>query len=597
MLPLDIYNQRITFIQKRLTELRKKSNLIGYIRLAVALCLGIGIYMYTQFTSDINILFLITNSIVFIFLLRIHRKVKQQVTLQTELLNINQKEFAYIQGDCSGFENGEEYIDSSHSYSYDLDLFGTHSLFQHINRTSTHIGKAKLANFFNNPNKEEIIHNQKAIQELSTQIDWRQEYSAQGKLNQDSKESLQKITAWITSNSSFNKKSSFLYWSYLSPVVLTGISIGYLISNNNVLEYSLSILFLLNLSVFGLLLKQIKKKYEQLNNSSKILFTYSQLLFSIESSNFQSDKLNQLKNRLIGDNEKNTSSKALKSLSSILFQLDSMHYGIPTILANGLFLYHIHCIFKLNRWKKVYNKQILHWLDAISEFDALNSLANFSFNHPHFITPTLSKKDELVTEGLGHPLIADDKRVCNNISFSDQRFTILTGSNMSGKSTFLRTLGMNLILAKMGASVCAKQFIFYPYDVFISMRIDDSLHNNTSFFFAELHRLKKIIEHLSRQPKTFILLDEILRGTNSNDKYTGTIGLIKQLIQKNAVGIIATHDLSVTEISKEYPSYLNNKCFEVEIKNNELYFDYLLKDGVCEKMSASFLMKKLNIID
>ena len=168
---------------------------------------------------------------------------------------------------------------------------------------------------------------------------------------------------------------------------------------------------------------------------------------------------------------------------------------------------------------------------------------------------------------------------------------------MSGKSTFLRTMGMNLILSKMGAPVCAKEFKFYPYEVFISMRIDDSLHNNTSFFFAELHRLKHLIDMLSIQPKTFILLDEILRGTNSNDKYAGTIGLIKQLIQKNAIGIIATHDLSVTELSAAYPSYLNNKCFEVEIKNEELYFDYKLKNGVCEKMSASFLMKKLHIID
>lgn len=167
---------------------------------------------------------------------------------------------------------------------------------------------------------------------------------------------------------------------------------------------------------------------------------------------------------------------------------------------------------------------------------------------------------------------------------------------MSGKSTFLRTLGINLILARAGSAVTAGEFHFYPYDVFVSMRITDSLQDSESFFYAELKRLRQIIEHLNTGNKTFILLDEILRGTNSDDKHSGTVGLIKQLTERKATGIIATHDLTVALLTEEFPDQLAAKCFESEIINDELLFDYKIKEGVCTKLSASFLMRKMGII-
>jgi DNA mismatch repair ATPase MutS len=198
---------------------------------------------------------------------------------------------------------------------------------------------------------------------------------------------------------------------------------------------------------------------------------------------------------------------------------------------------------------------------------------------------------------MAHPLIRKEKTVSNDISFEQQKFIVLTGSNMSGKSTFLRTLGVNIVLAKVGSVVCAKSFSLYPYNLYVSMRITDSLQDSESFFYAELKKLREIIQHLEQGNKTFVMLDEILRGTNSNDKHSGTVGLIRKLVAHHATGIIATHDLTIGELSKEYPGYIGNKCFESEIVNGELVFDYKLKEGVCTKLNASFLLKKMGVID
>ncbi|RZM24853.1 MAG: DNA mismatch repair protein MutS, partial [Pedobacter sp.] len=221
--------------------------------------------------------------------------------------------------------------------------------------------------------------------------------------------------------------------------------------------------------------------------------------------------------------------------------------------------------------------------------------ANLSFNNNSFCIPSISEKETLMAEDMGHPLIRAEKRINNSISFEQHRFVILTGSNMSGKSTFLRTLGINLVLARSGSSVCAKRFTFFPFAVHVSMRITDSLQDSESFFYAELKRLQGIIQQLQAGEKTFIILDEILRGTNSNDKHSGTIGLIRKLVSAYACGIIATHDLTVSKLEAENAGYINNMCFESEIINDELVFDYKLKGGPCQTFNAALLLKEIGL--
>jgi len=265
-------------------------------------------------------------------------------------------------------------------------------------------------------------------------------------------------------------------------------------------------------------------------------------------------------------------------------------------LLNGLFLFHVHILYMLGIWKQQHAHHIKGWLQLIGRFEALGSFGNLSYNNPAFCRPQLSEARAFSASALGHILVKSHKRVCNDLSFNDQKFVILTGSNMSGKSTFLRTLGTNLVLAKAGSVVCATRFEFYPFDVFVSMRITDSLQDSESLFYAELKRLQSIIKSLEGGRQHFVILDEILRGTNSNDKRSGTIGLIRKMAGFDTFGIIATHDTVVADLIKEYPAFIANKAFESAIINDELLFDYQLKDGVCNTLSASYLMKKMEII-
>ncbi|RYE57301.1 MAG: hypothetical protein EOP48_06100 [Sphingobacteriales bacterium] len=234
-------------------------------------------------------------------------------------------------------------------------------------------------------------------------------------------------------------------------------------------------------------------------------------------------------------------------------------------------------------------------LAIIGEMEMLTSLANFSYNNPEYVFPKLNDSFEIQFKNLSHPLLDSMNRVGNDVDFCKENFIILTGSNMSGKSTFLRSLGINMVLAGTGAPVCASQANIHPLKVLVSMRLSDSLSDSTSYFFAEIKRLKQIMGSLQKE-RSFVLLDEILRGTNSDDKRNGTIEVIKKMIAKNAIGAIATHDTEVCLTTQEFPHQLSNKCFEVAIVDNELFFDYKLRDGICQNKSATFLMKKMEVI-
>jgi DNA mismatch repair ATPase MutS len=246
-------------------------------------------------------------------------------------------------------------------------------------------------------------------------------------------------------------------------------------------------------------------------------------------------------------------------------------------------------------WKNRYSGSLKTWLETIGEAESINSIANFRFNNPGYCFPEINTAFEIGFKNAGHPLIPAEKRICNDVQFHKNYLMILSGSNMSGKSTFLRTIGINMVLSGAGAPVCASAATVHCLPLYTSMRLSDSLTENESYFFAEIKRLQWIRNTLDRQV-VFVLLDEILRGTNSDDKQHGTIKIIKKLTEQKAIGVLATHDLEVCAMALEDPLHLFNKCFEVEIIRNNLHFDYQLRDGFCKNRSASFLMEKLGII-
>jgi len=574
-------------------RLNKKYNLISTLRLLVTITLIFLIYKSFKTSDIIFILFSVSAFICFILLMKIHERISWNRKIKKHLISINNDEIIYLKREGIPFENGTEYIDFKHFYSFDLDFFGANSLYQNLNRTATYIGSKKLSELLLTLLKnDEIKSNQKAINELSKKIEWRQHLLSLAKITKDNKDNYQKLIDWTeTKQEKVTKALNIVF--HITPIVFIISIITNMITNNPFFIHIAFAVFLINLVLAVTQLRKIKKEIIDSDKISEIVKQYGLIIEKIETEKFDSEKLNLLKEKLIY--KSGLASTQIKKLSSLFSNIQSIQNVMAALLFNGAFLYHIHVLNSLLNWKKKYSNHIKDWLETIGEFETLNSLANFSYNNPTFVFPTINGNYEITLEELGHPLIHKENRICNDVEFKEKKIIILTGSNMSGKSTFLRTLGINMVLAGIGSPICSTKANIHPLNVIVSMRQTDSLNDNESYFFAEVKRLKQIIDKLHSET-CFVLLDEILKGTNSDDKQTGTIEVIKKIISKNAIGSIATHDLEVCQTTNEYPKKLINKCFEVEIINNDLSFDYKLRDGICKNKSATFLMKKMEII-
>jgi DNA mismatch repair ATPase MutS len=334
-----------------------------------------------------------------------------------------------------------------------------------------------------------------------------------------------------------------------------------------------------------------------ITSKSKILNKFAQSLILIETTEFTSEYLKNIQKQL-AVNEGQSPSNAIHQLSAILKYMDSNLNILVSIILNGLFMFNLHLLLKVEKWKKQNQVNVPNWFESIATIDALSSLANFAYNHPDYVYPVKVEDNfEFAAENLGHPLIAEEQRVTNNVEITGwNQFAIITGANMSGKSTFLRTIGVNYILAMAGAPVCASNLNFYPIQIHSSIRTSDSLIKHESYFYAELKRLKQIIDELESGRKKLILLDEILKGTNSKDKQSGSIALIEQLLYYKSVGLFATHDLMLGELAGRFPGQVSNLCFEIQIENDKMIIDYKLHKGVCKNLNATYLMKNMGIL-
>lgn len=590
---MEIYSSRKIQFEQELNELKKKYNLLSTIRLVCGILILLSGYYFLKTYDSLYLATVFILVVVFVFLMKKHDKISKQRKLKEAIIAINSDEIAYLKTNKLPFENGIEFNDFSHPYCYDLDIFGNHSLFQNLNRTATFIGKITLASrLMKSLSNEEILKNQEAVKEVSIKIDWRQNFSALAKVGKDSKLVYQKIINWsISKSEEFSVKDTIL--SFATPVIITISFLSYLVTSNDLFLKIIGYLFAINLGIIGSFYKRIKSEINHTTEIDAIVKQYGLLIESIENEVFLSDKLNNLKDKLKSENTK--ASNELKQLSELFSRMDTINNLFVSLVFNGLFLFHAHTLKSLLNWKKNNAASLKNWLDVIGEFEMLNSLANFSYNNSDFVFPEINSNYEISFSDLSHPLLNSKTRIGNDVIFQPQSFMILTGSNMSGKSTFLRSLGINMVLSGIGAPVCATKANVHPMPILVSMRLSDSLSDSESYFFAEIKRLKLIMDNLEGN-RAFVLLDEILRGTNSDDKRNGTIEVVKKMISKNAIGAIATHDIEVCLTTNEFPNQLTNKCFEVEIVNNELHFDYKLRDGICKNKSATFLMKKMGVI-
>ncbi len=589
-----IYNKLLEGYSRKLEKTKRKARMISFLRLAVFLGSAFLIYLFAGSGSMTNLyLVIFIGTIAFLVLIKIHSKALYRQRILEAFIKINKDELRFMSGDFGHFENGKEFIDHSHPYSYDIDIFGEGSLFQFLDRTATSIGKPKLADRLKNPFMDigEIRKNQQTINKLREELDWRQNFHAIALSGKENEPDKKRILDWVKTPASFQNPILKLL-VLIVPILTIGMLV--LFSADIIEEKQLLLYFLLPLGISGSFSKKINKRHMEVSRTSAMLGKYGKLLYEIETAGFSTDIFSGFKDSLKTGGA--SSSVEIKRLSSILSALDNRLNFVSWALFNGFMLWDILQMLRLEHWQAKHQDRLETWFDIIAETEVLNSLANFSFNNPEAEFPQVQNPDYIFkAEELGHPLIPKNARVDNKVEIKSTGFSIITGANMAGKSTYLRTIGVNLILGMIGAPVCVKGVAISPIQLYTSIRTDDSLQKNESYFYSELKRLKAIIDELKRGTKLFIILDEILRGTNSKDKHAGSEALLKQLIDLKATGIIATHDVALGILEKSFPDHIKNSCFEVDIDGSELSFDYKLRDGVSKNMNATVLMREMGI--
>lgn len=590
---MDFYQNRRAVYEQELKKLTVRYNIISASRLLMAVSfLILGYYSLRANNPAILICCMAFCVVEFMLLMKRQVLVQDKRLRAKALIMINRQEQEYLTGTKIPFDDGLEFTDFSHSYSHDLDVFGPASVFHNLNRTKTFKGAQKLAGLLKKAlPAEDILLNQEAVRELAAQPELRQEIMALGMVKKYTSDLYKRLTTWAAAGAGATSAVANGL-AIAGPVVFTGTIAAYSITGN-ILYGDIAVwLFGFNLVFISLYLKAIKAEMKDITDIDAIIHHYGLILEQIEKANFQTEKLKALQAKLVAGNKK--ASQHIKKLAVLFSRLDNFNNVFGALLLNGTLLVHFHALKSLWMWKKAHSQNITLWLDVIAEAEALGSLGNLYYNNPDFTFPQLNSDYKIDFKNLAHPLIRKEKRIGNDISFNTG-FMILTGSNMSGKSTFLRSLGINIVLAGAGAPVCASEAAIHPLPVLVSMRLSDSLTENESYFFAEVKRLKYIMDELQGK-RAFVLLDEILKGTNSEDKYSGTVKVIKRMIGLQAIGAIATHNIEVCALTAEFPNQLANRCFEARIVNNELYFDYRLRDGICRNKSATFLMEKMGVI-
>lgn len=593
--PEEFYKKRITILNESLKKLGRRKSITGWLRLLTLAATGAGIWQCWGLNAAIIILIAISGITAFLFLVNRDTAMSDEIDNLGRLIDINKTELGVIAHQFSHLPDGKHLLPEHHPCAADLDLFGKASIYQYINRTETEQGHRYLADQLLYPSLDtsEVILKQEAVKELTAQATWRQQLQAHLIAEKITISTQEKISKWLAEH---NRFADSLYWKTLRILLPTASFTFLALHLTGLFTASLfypliGLMLIISLLISRLVmpawsaLTKISPQLESLANSASL----------IEQTTFTSVRLVQFTHDFKAGQL--PASAAIKKLRRILDMLDVRLNPLVFLPLNTFLFWDLQQVFALEKWKTVHQHDPDNWFSSLAGLESLSSLAALSFNHPGWVYPEFSK-DAGVYEvrAIGHPLIHKEKSVTNEFATRGAGvINIITGSNMAGKSTFLRSAGCNLVLAMAGSPVCATFMRVSPMQVMSSMRISDNLEESTSTFYAELKKLKDIIEAVKERKRVFLLLDEILRGTNSADRHTGSKALIKQLVENHASGIVATHDIELTRLAEKYPDRIINYHFDVQVAGEELYFDYTLKSGICQSMNASVLMKKIGI--
>ncbi len=593
--PQQFFKEQVRQYSRQLSQVQRQIRRVASLRISMFLLTVIGIYLTAGHSLSGLLVVAIAGFSLFGFFVFRHIRLFKQKKWVESLLQINENELRLLKRDTSHQPDCQEFMETSHPFVADLDIFGKRSLFQLLDRCATQIGREHLALTLLYPlkQKKQITARQEAIAELSGMPRWRQAFQALGNTGEKDRNKAAGLMHWAkTTETVFNKP---VYRMLLVVTPLLGL--GLLALNLfGMLSFGGFLIFLLlPLAVLGPKLTQINKVYEHLGKRTALLEQYAALFEKTEEKEFSCKIMKEAVETLVAG--ETSAFRAVHKLSVISKAFDYRLNMVAGFFLNIFFLWDIRQSIRLEKWKRQYGRTLSLWMETLAQVDELCSLAGFAFQHPDAVFPRVVTDDFRVKgKNLKHPFL--DPAVCvgNPVDIDGWgRFHVVTGANMAGKSTYLRTIGINYVLAMTGAPVLADSFVFTPVQLFTGIKMSDSLQDGESYFFAELKRLKEMIVRLEKGEKLFIILDEILRGTNSKDKQKGSKALLRQFVRFGASGLIATHDLTLGELAADFPENVINKRFEVEIEQDQLQFDYRLKEGVSQNLNATFLMKKMGI--
>jgi hypothetical protein len=588
--PAEEYAQRRSIRESRVARFEKVHIQLGNARLFLAVVTAI--LAWTSFRSHLlSPWWLAAPIVAFACIAYWHSQILRSRELAQRSVVFYEQGLSRVEDRWAGTgETGERFNDPHHVYAADLDLFGNASLFQLLSAARTRMGEERLAQWLLSPSTvEEIARRQAAIKELRSELDLREDLAV---LGEDASVGVHpsELVKWAESP----KQLGRLWMAWLAPI-LAGFAllgaIGWAVWDS-------STLFVLAVTVEAIFTYGLRKSLDPVLHGTEHAFRDLDLLAGVlrrlESHSFPGPKMQTLQRELLSSGV--TAHQAIARLRTIVDLINSRHDMFVRIIDAPL-MYTVQVAYAAERWRRTHGRAVQRWLAIVGEMESLFSLAAYSFEHPSDPFPEIIQ-GPAAFEGheFGHPLLPAAVCVRNHLSINvPTRVLLVSGSNMSGKSTLLRAVGVNVVLAMAGAPVRASRLRLTPLQVGASIRISDSLQEGSSRFYAEITRLRQIVDCARGNPPLLFLLDELLQGTNSKDRRIGAEGLVRALVDRGAIGLVSTHDLALTDMSGPLDGHLRNVHFQDELANGRMTFDYTLRDGVVTKSNGLELMRSIGL--
>ncbi len=602
--PQKTYERRqAAYDRLQVKQKRAGARLSNYRLVTFILGAASSIYLYRTVNEAVGLTVGALALAVFVYLALRHAQLDSRLKHAELLTELNRKGIGRLTGTwIESPDQGAEFRDEAHPFASDLDLFGRASVFQWISSAQTPLGRETLARLLKQPLKDraEIILRQDAVAEMADGLAWRQRFEAEGILSAAEQNPTEPLLQWAKERQPAYQRPIVRLGLRVLPV-LTLVMVVLCLSGGFVPGQVPALLAAAQFLLLWLGGKKRSRVLATVHRYEASLRTYAQMLRLVEGQSFRSQWLRK-RQASLRDGAGRSAGEQIQRLAKVVEGISNRQNALFFAI-NVLTLWDYQCMIALEDWKAQSGRLLATWLSVIAEIESLCSLANIRFDHPGWAMPNIAddrnelhqSPSGLSARKLGHPLITKD-RVVNDLEMrAPAQIFVITGSNMSGKSTFLRTVGINLVLAAIGAPACAEQFHCLPMDLWTCMRISDNLEQSISSFYAEILRIKQIVEAARVDRPICFLLDEIFKGTNSYDRHQGAKALINQLRRDGAFGLVSTHDLELGDLESESNGRIKNYHFRESYANNQIHFDYRLRRGISTTRNALYLIKMAGI--